>query len=202
MEHPEGAFTQDEVYHQAEWLYENTMIKAIRVDEAPNGTIRPELTPRGKDCLIQGGDVGTYLGHGGTAGNTTHSQDTHVGTIYGGQNAFGSNHVSQDQNNELVAPGYERFADAVHALLTDTAQRPGLSQDDRGDLVAAGDDALGAVTGQQPDKQLVKRSHDAVVGTLSRIGAAMGSAALQGAEGSVEQWAAEHSQILLGSLPF
>lgn len=207
VEHPEGVFTQEELHQQAEWLSTNGLIKALRAWGSPEGTIRPELTPTGKDCLIQGGDVGVYLGHGGTGGNTTtynttNTQDTHVGAIYGGQNALGSNHVSQVQNNEFVAPGYERFADAVHALLVETAQRPDLLQDDRDDLAAAGDDALSAVTGQQPDQRLVKRSRDAMVGILYRIGAAMGGAALQGTEGSVEQWAAEHSQTLLGSLPF
>lgn len=184
-----------------------------RTDQGTRGVGQPGghdpagTDPDGEGLPDPGRDVGVYFGHGGTGGNTTtynttNSQDTHVGAIYGGQNALGSSHVSQVQNNELVAPGYERFADAVHALLVDTAQRPDLLQEDRDDLAAAGDDALSAVTGQQPDQRLVKRSRDAMVGILYRIGAAMGGAALQGAEGSVEQWAAEHSQILLGSLPF
>jgi hypothetical protein len=205
VKHPDGAYTQDEVHQQAEWLSTNGLVKALRAHGSPEGTIRPELTARGRDCLIQGGDVGAYLGHAGTGAtttyNTTNSQDTHVGAIYGGQNALGSNHVSQIQHNELVAPSYERFAEAVQALLTDAAQRPDLSQEDRDDLAAAGDDALGEVTVQQPDERLVKRSRDALVGILYRIGAAMGGAALQGVEGSVEQWAGQHSQTLLGSLP-
>ncbi|UJW36899.1 hypothetical protein L3Q67_45355 (plasmid) [Saccharothrix sp. AJ9571] len=62
VQYEDAVFTEDEVTREAEYLDESGLITSLPVDEAPNGTIQPQLTARGRDCLLyHGGDVRRLL---------------------------------------------------------------------------------------------------------------------------------------------
>ncbi|WP_328324404.1 TIR domain-containing protein [Kribbella sp. NBC_00382] len=57
-----GEYSERQVRLAAEYLYENRLIDAIRVDQEHNGWIRPTLTASGKTCVTDfGADVAEYL---------------------------------------------------------------------------------------------------------------------------------------------
>lgn len=202
IDYPQQQFTHGEVEHQAEYLYTAGLITAIRANGARNGTLRPELTTRGRDCLIHGGDVASYLGAGSQPGHTTYnttSQDTHIGSISGGQQAFHSSNVTQVQHNQPAA-GYEELAQLVRQLLAQLPQRSELTDEAREEIHEAGEETLEVLTSPEPKPSKVRRMVDGVVGALGRVATTLGQGALHGADESTTQWAHDQTQLLLGAL--
>ncbi|UJW32434.1 hypothetical protein L3Q67_01190 [Saccharothrix sp. AJ9571] len=62
LQYEDSHFTEDEVDREAEYLLESGLITSQTMDQAPNGTIQPQLTARGRDCLLYNdGDVRRFL---------------------------------------------------------------------------------------------------------------------------------------------
>lgn len=195
-------FTASEVEHQAEFLYNNNLITAVKVDQARDGTVRPAITTAGRDCLIHGGDVAAYLRGGQsthTTYNSTTSQDTHIGSISGGQQAFHSSHVTQVQHNQ-PAPGYEELGRIVQQLLAQLPQRTELTAEAREEIQEAAEETFEVITGQDPKPSKVRRMVDGIVGVLGRVVTTLGQGALKGADDATTHWVHEHTQLLLGAL--
>lgn len=197
--YPQQSFTSSEVEHQAEFLYNAGLITAVRADQARDGTLRPALTPTGRDCLIYGGDVAAYLTVASRVTYNTTSQDTHIGSISGGQQAFHSSNITQVQHNQPAA-GYEELGRVVQQLLAQLPQRSELPHEAREEIHEAAEETLEVITGPDPKPGKVRRMVDGIVGVLGRVTATLGQGALQGAEGATTQWAHEHTQLLLGAL--
>jgi hypothetical protein len=191
-------FTGGDVEHQAEFLYNSGLITAVHVDEAMDGTLRPELTSRGRDCSVHGGDVVAYLGIGGQPSRTTYnttSQNTHIGSISGGQQAFHSSDFTQVQHNQPAA-GYEELAQVVQQLLAQLPHRPELTDQAREEIHEAAEETLEVITSPEPKPSKVRRMVDGIVGVLGRVATTLGQGALQGTNESTTQWATEHTQLL------
>ncbi|OLR92597.1 hypothetical protein [Actinokineospora bangkokensis] len=197
-------FTARDVEHQAEFLYDAGLIRAVPSWGVAKGTLRPELTANGRDCLLHGGDVAAYLGTRGqtttTTYNNTTSRDTHIGTVNNSQLAVNSSHFSQTQNNE-VAPGYEDLAAAVRRLLTQLPAHAELTDEAREEIQEAAEETLETITAADPKPRKVRRMVDGIVGALSRAATALGQQALEGAGVATHQWTEEHTQLLLNALP-
>ncbi|MEU3767895.1 hypothetical protein AB0E55_22825 [Amycolatopsis keratiniphila] len=202
VEYQQQRFTQTEVEHQAEFLYNAGLITAVRVNEAVDGTLRPTLTSRGRDCLVQGGDVAAYLGAGHGPSNTTirNSQDTHIGSITGGMQAWNSTTVSQVQHNNAAA-GYEELVRLVQQLVAQLPERTELTSEAREDIQEAAEDTLDVLAGPEPKPGKIRRLVDGIVGALGRAALPLGQGMAQGVHEGTAKWASEHSQLLLSSLP-
>jgi hypothetical protein len=116
------------------------------------------------------------------------------GDANGVQLAWGNNSVFQQQSTS-VAPGYEALAQALVSTL-ERLPGIGLSDDDQADAEAAGQEALLALAGPDPDQGVIRRSLSALKGHLAQL--ALGAAV--GAEQGAQEWAKTAIQHL--HLPF
>ena len=195
-------FTGSDIEHQAEFLYNSGLITAVHVDEAMDRTMRPKLTSRGRDCSIHGGDVVAYLGIGGQPSHTTYnttSQNTHIGSISGGQQAFHRSDFAQVQHVRPAA-GYEDLAQVLQHLLAQFPHRPELTDQAREEIHEAAEETLEVITSSELKPSKVRWMVAGIVGVLGRVATTLGQGALQGANESTTQWATEHTQLLFNAL--
>ncbi|MFD5248452.1 hypothetical protein ACFWIW_28195 [Amycolatopsis sp. NPDC058340] len=199
QQHP---FTKTEVEHQAEFLFTVGLITALSGDQAVDGIYGPKLSPRGRDCLIHGGDVAAYLGTSPVPSSTTvrNSQDTYIGSITGGMQSWNSATVSQVQHNNAPA-GYEELSRIVELLLAQLPGRTELIGEAREDIQEAAEETLAVIAGPEPKLGKVRRLIDSLVGALGRAALPLGQGMAQGVHEGTAKWAGEHSQLLLNSLP-
>jgi hypothetical protein len=118
-------FTAREVARAAEYLQHHNLISSMRVDQAPDGMIRPTLTVEGHTCLTDfGGSVADYLSRGQHVANTTNTTfnvaDNHGNMAMANENVVQNLSQGLDVTKVLELAGLTRQISSTLGLPEET----------------------------------------------------------------------------------
>lgn len=113
--------------------------------------------------------LGLRLGDSVREGNTViYNGPVIHGNADGAQLAWNNSSVSQTQEGEQVAPGFEAIAQAVAKTL-ERLPEIGLAEEDLQDATEAARDVLSEVTRAEPDRGKIRRAISSLKGYLAPI---------------------------------
>ncbi|WP_410583833.1 hypothetical protein [Amycolatopsis sp. lyj-108] len=192
----DGDFTWDDIAHEATYLSNKRLIKALAGDQRPDGTLKPRLTSAGRDCVLDhDGDVRSYLAGGPAsdgAPTTNYFAPVIHGAVSNSQFASGNAQVTQNQQNTIArAPEqYQELARIVAQLLEQLPEQRDVDEENRQDVETAALDVLAEVTeSEDPQRGKVRRATKALSGMLLHLGQAAAAGAAAGTQSGVQDWA-------------
>ncbi|RSN46361.1 hypothetical protein DMC64_16710 [Amycolatopsis sp. WAC 04197] len=189
VEYAGTQFSHREVLKAAQYMHHHRLITSVRLDDASDGEVRPQLTAAGHACLTDfGGTVADYLARDSRSTTNVNTTSTTINVADNhGNMAMANENVVQNLNMGLDVTEILRLS----GLIGQISQTLGLSEDSRTQLEAEAEKLHAEAESKAPNRGVMRRMIDAIARLLGDAPATAAKTMLVGlAEEAVKSIAA------------